>query len=390
MIRSLLSSVRLAVAAVIAVSVAAVYLLDVSAFQRQSANKGGGISPEVRAQVRQAMASTGLISVRNSSDSSSQAPRARGSAVVIRSDGVVVTNQHVITNTRTNRSYDEIFLSLAGDGDTASSSARYRLKALLINKEYDLALLRVESNAAGNPVPKSFTFPSIEMGDSRKIRVLEDLFIIGFPEKGGSTITVNPGVVEGKDILANWIKTDARVIHGNSGGAAVNSEGRLIGIPTKVVADEQPIDRDGDGFPDDSRRYGAVGFLRPSHLVAEMIAQLNDGDSANPPAPSSPRMAESSTLIAVRGIVKSAASGKPVAGALVGLLPLGESSVSESTLLTWGSTNAEGAFKLNKPVPPGRYTLKAKALAKQPYSSDVEIGPGASALIIQMRGSSDR
>jgi len=378
------------VAAVIAVSVAAVYLLDVSAFQRHSANKGGGISPEVRAQVRQAMASTGLISVRNSSDSSSQAPRARGSAVVIRSDGVVVTNQHVITNTRTNRSYDEIFLSLAGDGDTASSSARYRLKALLINKEYDLALLRVESNAAGNPVPKSFTFPSIEMGDSRKIRVLEDLFIIGFPEKGGSTITVNPGVVEGKDILANWIKTDARVIHGNSGGAAVNSEGRLIGIPTKVVADEQPIDRDGDGFPDDSRRYGAVGFLRPSHLVAEMIAQLNDGDSANPPAPSSPRMAESSTLIAVRGIVKSAASGKPVAGALVGLLPLGESSVSESTLLTWGSTNAEGAFKLNKPVPPGRYTLKAKALAKQPYSSDVEIGPGASALIIQMRGSSDR
>ena len=388
MIRILPSKVRLAVAAVLAVSAVAVCALLVSAHTLQSANKETSISPESRALVRQAIASTGLISVRNSSDSSSQGPRPRGSAVVVRGDGVLVTNYHVITNPRTSRAYDEIFLSLSSDGDTASSLVRYRLRPLLINKEYDLALLRVDSDAAGKPVPKSFTFPSIEMGDSRKIRPLEDLFIIGFPEKGGSTITVNHGFVEGKDILANWIKTGARVIHGNSGGAAVNSEGRLIGIPTKVVADEQPVDTDGDGFPDDTKRYGAVGFLRPSHLVAEMIAQLSDGNSENQPAPSAPRMAESSTWITVRGMVKSAASGKPVAGALIGLLPLGESTITESTLLTWGSTNSEGAFKLNRPVPPGRYTLKAKAFANQPYSSDVEIGPGAALLIIEMLGSS--
>ena len=73
------------------------------------------------------------------------------------------------------------------------------------------------------------------MGDSRKIKVLEDLFIIGFPEKGGSTITVNSGVVvEGKDILANWIKTDARVIHGNSGGAAVDVRAGSSAFPQKL------------------------------------------------------------------------------------------------------------------------------------------------------------
>ena len=302
--------------------------------------------------------------------------------MVVRSDGILVTNCHVITNTRTDRPYDEIFLSLSGDGDTPSPAMRYRVKPLLIKKDYDLALLRVEGDADGKPMPESFTFPSVEMGDSRKIRLLEDLFIIGFPEKGGSTITINRGVVEGKDILANWIKTDARVIHGNSGGAAVNSEGRLIGIPTKVVADQQPVDRNGDGFPDDSIRYGAVGFLRPSHLVADMIAQLNDGHSDNRAAPPASKMPEPS-FITVRGIVKS--GGKPVAGALVGLLPLGESNITESTLLTWGSTNAEGAFKLNKPVPPGRYTIKAKALANQPYSDDIEIGPAAAVLIIEMR-----
>lgn len=373
-------------AAVIAVPAAAVFVLAVSAFTGQSANKGGGIPLEVRALVRQAMASTGLISVRNSSDPSSQAPRARGSAVVLRSDGVVVTNQHVITNTRTNRSYDEIFLNLSGDGDAASASTRYRLKPLLINKEYDLALLRVESDAAGNPVPKSFTFPSIEIGDSRKIRVLEDLFIIGFPEQGGSTPTVNRGgVVEGKDLLANWIKTDARVIRGNSGGAAVNSEGKLIGIPTKVRADEQAVDRDGDGFPDDYRRYGAVGFLRPSHLVAAMLAQLEDKKAESQPAPVAPKMIESSKLISVRGLVRSAASGKPIAGALVGLLPLGEISVTETNLLTWASTNSDGEFRLNRAVPPGRYTVKAKALARQPYTVDIEIGPNSPPLIIEMR-----
>jgi hypothetical protein len=115
-----------------------------------------------------------------------------------------------------------------------------------------------------------------------------------------------------------------------------------------------------------------------------MMAQLGDTGSANAAAPAAPKVAQISTFITVRGVVRSA-GGKPVAGALVGLLPLGEKNVTETTLLTWGSTNSEGAFKLNKPVPPGRYTLKAKALANQPYSSEVEIGPNTSALIVEMR-----
>ena len=351
-------------------------------FAGQTSNRGA-ISQEVRVQVRQAIASIGLLSVRNTSDAS-PAPRPRGSSVIVRSDGVVVTNQHVITNPRTGRVYDELFLTLSSDGDMLPSAARYRMKLLLTNRDFDLALLRVVGDADGNPIPRSFTFPTIAFGDSRRIRLLEDLFIIGFPEGGGSTVTVNRGVVEGKDILANWIKTDARVIRGNSGGAAVSGEGQLIGIPTKVVADEQPVDTNGDGFPDDSKRYGAVGFLRPSHLVKEMVAQLGDQEVVSTPAPSPPKQVEMPASVSVRGMVRST-GGKPVAGALVGLVPLGETTITESTLLTWGSTNAEGAFKLNKPVPPGRYTLKAKAIGNQPYSGDVEIGPSPSALIVEMR-----
>lgn len=354
----------------------------------QLAKRDAGLTTETRALVSQAAACTGLILVRNSSDPSGQAPRARGSAVVVRRDGIVVTNYHVITSDRTGRMYDEILFSLSRD-DAGSTPMRYRLKPALISKEYDLALMRIESDASGNPVKSSFVFPAVEIGDSRKIKLLEDLFIIGFPDKGGSTVTVNRGVVEGRDILANWIKTDARVIHGNSGGAAVNSEGKLIGIPTKVVADEQPVDRDGDGFPDDYRRYGAVGFLRPAHLVQEMLGRLEHKGADRQLIISSPAAIESGKLITVRGSVKGA-GGKPIAGALVGLLPIGETSVTESTLLTWGSTNGEGQFTLNKPVPPGRYTIRAKALGNQPYTSDVELRPGSSALLIEMNPTPDR
>jgi S1-C subfamily serine protease len=355
----------------------------------QTSNRGESLSAESRKLVRQAVACTGLISVRNSNDPQGQGPRPRGSAVVVRSDGVLVTNAHVIVNTRTSRPYDDVFLNLSADGDSATASTRYHVILLMMNKEYDLAFLRVDADATGNPVPKSFTFPSIEFGDSRKITLLDDLFIIGFPEKGGTSVTINRGVVEGKDLLGNWIKTDARVIHGNSGGAAVNSEGRLIGIPTKVEADQQPVDTNGDGFPDDYRRYGAVGFLRPSNLVAELLAKLDSGGE-NSVGTSSPRLIDATALITVRGMVMSAANRKPIAGALVGLLPLGETEVTEQTLLTWGSTNSEGAFKLNRPVPPGKYTLKAKALSKQVYERDVEIRAGASLLVIEMSSSSQR
>ena len=191
-------------AAGLTVSAVALCVLATSLFAGQTTNRGA-ISPEVRAQVRRALSAIGLISVRNTNDAN-PAPRPRGSSVVVRSDGVLVTNYHVVNNPRTSRPYDEIYLSLSSDGETAASPARYRLKLLVINKEYDLTLLRVVSDAAGTPIPKSFTFPSVEIGDSRKIKVLEDLFIIGFPEKGGTSLTVNRGVVEGKDILANWIK----------------------------------------------------------------------------------------------------------------------------------------------------------------------------------------
>jgi hypothetical protein len=210
--------------------------------------------------------------------------------------------------------------------------------------------------------------------------------VIGFPEKGGLSATLSVGVVEGIDLNAGWIKTDARLLHGNSGGAAVNSEGKLIGIATKVVADET----------ENNIRLGTIGYLRSVGLVRQMIGKLPDARrfkekasvqtqaAASPeqrdPLPASPA---TPAPVPVRGVVKDARTGNPIAGARVGLLVAG-SHLDVANIITWGGTNAEGKFEFEKPVAPGTYTLRVKVVGDfsyAPYSKDVEIKPDAPLII---------
>lgn len=342
---------------------------------QQARSRSQPIAAEVRERARRAIAAVGLILVRSAGDPANQA-RPRGSAVLVRKDGVVATNHHVIARDRSDQVYDEIYLSLSGSGGLSwPIGASYRLKPVLINKAYDLALLRIASDAESGSA-RGAAFPAVELGDSRAVQLLDDVVIIGFPEKGGPTVTVNTGVVEGKDSIRQWIKIDGRLIHGNSGGAAVNADGKLIGIPTKVVVDS-----------DSSRAYGSVGYLRPAHLVAAMLAQLDSGTVSkmpSPPPPAPSDLPRSAQTFMVAGVVKSV-NGKPVAGARVGLIPTGSASVTAANLLAWGGSNADGNFKLNRPVPAGRYTLRARAIGYEAFSTDIDIRDNTDELVVELK-----
>ena len=357
------------------------------------------MSAAARARIRKAIDAVGLILVRNASDPTGAGPRARGSAVVVRQDGVVVTNYHVISHDKSDQLFDEIFfIPSSGNAVMPTNARRYRLEVVVINKNNDLALLRVV--AENKPPARPLALPTIELGNSRGVQLLDEVVIIGFPAGGGATITVNKGVVEGKDVLGDWIKTDARVIHGNSGGAAVDGEGRLIGIPTKVIVDKQPVDKDGDGFPDDSTTLGAVGFLRPAYLIPPMLARLHTFElgqktagvsSSNAQSPEAaadknkPQSIAPGSLVVVRGVIKSALDERPIAGARVGVVPLGVKDVTAKNLLTWGGTNADGQFELNRPMPPGHYTLKVKAIGYEAFSLDFEVGQNSEQLVVKLR-----
>jgi S1-C subfamily serine protease len=328
-----------------------------------------------QAHIKQAIAAVGLILVRGADDPPDRPPRPRGSGVVVRPEGVVATNYHVILDSGAGGFYSDIFFTLSSESAQAVSlQNRYRLKPLLVDKEQDLVLLRVEPDGrASSPL----IFPSIEIGDSRALQVGDELVIIGFPEKGGLSVTVNRGQVRGRDTLKNWIKTDARVIHGNSGGAAVNRYGQLIGIPTRVVADTLPIDKNGDGFPDDYSFQSATGFLKPSHLISIMLERLGAPGAKETQAERILQLKEPASPVSVRGTILAASNRFPVAGAMVGICPEGTPEVSMSNLLAWGGTNAEGFFTLNNAVPPGRYMLRVRALGFKIYTGLIEIRENA-------------
>ena len=356
--------------------------LPIFAQTHQASNRRTVISPESREQVRKIIPAIGLVQVRVPEDADKKL-RPRGSAVVIRKDGLVITNLHVVMRDNSTKLFDEIYLSLPENSktDAATVPKQYRLTSLLLNEERDLALMRIVPKDAS----ELLNLPVIEFADANKLDLLDDLFILGFPEKGGTTITVNYGVVEGRDALDEWIKTDARLIHGNSGGAAVDSTGKLIGIPTRVEVDR-----------DEEKTYGAVGYLRPINLVTAMIARWQEQElrNARMKAVLAGTTKETSPMKAVAanaeqfklfGTVRSI-QGKLLTGVKVGLALSGKE-YNSNDLISWCESNAEGQFSLEKTLPVGRYNLRAKADGFDSMNVEMNLTKGVTPITIELKQS---
>lgn len=335
-------------------------------------------------KVREAIKSIGLILVRNNVQ---EQLRPRGSGIIVRENGIIATNYHVINNNLTNEIYSEIFFELNNDDDN-NIVTRYRLITMVVNKDQDLALLEIVKEAKDDTSTSSLNLPTITI-ETNQVQILDDIVIIGYPEKGGKSVTVNIGIVEGKDLLEEWIKTDARLIRGNSGGAAVNGNGKLIGIPTKILVDSQQIDKDGDGFPDTTESYGAVGFLRPANLITKMLAQLDknyvtSNDPTTTKKTDTVQQIAPVALVTVRGLIIKSTNDEPIAGARIGLIPADTDEVTPKNLLSWGGSNADGWFELNKPVPPGKYCLKVKAFGFEPYTQIIDIDEKIEKIVVKL------
>src|SRR6202047_3646809 len=165
-----------------------------------------------------------------------------GSGFIIDPSGIVVTNNHVISEA------DEITVIL-NDGT--------RLKAELIGKDQktDLALLRVKPD-------KPLT--AVRVGESEKLRLGEWVIAIGNPFSLGGSVTAGIVSARNRDINSgpydNYIQTDASINRGNSGGPLFHLDGEVVGLNTAIISPS------GGSI--------GIGFSVPSKTVVGVIDQL--------------------------------------------------------------------------------------------------------------------
>ena len=141
-----------------------------------------------------------------------------GSGVIISQDGYIVTNNHVVDFA------DEVKVTLPAPDNRA-----FTAKVVGTDPSSDLAVLKISGSG----------FPAIQKGNSDNLRIGEWVLAIGNPYDIGTTVTA--GIISAKDRklrednpLQDFIQTDAVVNPGNSGGALVDAQGRLIGINTAI------------------------------------------------------------------------------------------------------------------------------------------------------------
>ena len=150
----------------------------------------------------------------------SRVEQSLGSGVIVRGDGVVLTNHHVVNGG------SEIKVAL-------TDRREFTARVLLSDPRTDLAVLKID--------PGAETLPALPFGDSDRIQVGDLVLAIGDPFGVGQTVT--SGIVSalarsngGASDYQSFIQTDAAINPGNSGGALVTMDGRLIGINTSIVS----------------------------------------------------------------------------------------------------------------------------------------------------------
>ena len=170
-----------------------------------------------------------------------------GSGVIIRPDGYIVTNNHVVEGA----SKIEV---------TLNNNKSYEATLIGTDPATDVALIKIE--AQGLPV--------VPFGDSDNLRLGEWVLAIGSPYDLRSTITAGIVSAKGRSMpnykeefkIESFIQTDAAVNPGNSGGALVNKAGELVGVNTAIISQ--------------TGSYTGYSFAIPSNIVKKICSDLID------------------------------------------------------------------------------------------------------------------
>ena len=164
-----------------------------------------------------------------------------GSGFIIKKNGTVITNNHVIAN--------------AEDIIVRVNNKEYQAKVIGADPYSDIAVLKIDT---------SDVFKTVEFGNSDKSRVGDWVVAIGNPFGLGGTVTSGIISARNRDInltrYDDFIQTDASINQGNSGGPLFNLDGDVIGINTAIISP--------------SGASSGIGFAIPANYASTIIDQL--------------------------------------------------------------------------------------------------------------------
>jgi len=217
---------------------------------------------------------------------------ALGSGVIVRTDGYILTNHHVVDGA------EDIKVDL-------STKRTYSAKLVGSDAPSDLAVLKV--GGSGMPV--------LQLGDSDSVRVGDVCLAVGNPLGIGESVTAGIISAKGRSTdqvgtgsFQDFLQTDAPINQGNSGGALVNTRGELIGINSQILSSN------GGNI--------GIGFAIPSNMAKTVMGQLIGKGSVQRAMlgigiqPVTPDVAQGLGLKETRGVlVNSVRAGGPAAKA---------------------------------------------------------------------------
>ena len=179
---------------------------------------------------------------------------ATGSGIIISEDGYILTNNHIVATTSSD-SYYEVSEATKVTVTLFNDETEYEAKIVGKDEQTDLAVIKIEKNGLSKA----------EFADSDSIKVGEFAMAVGNPLGMQSSVTcgiisaVNREVTDSDGKKFTLIQTDASINAGNSGGALVNSEGKVVGINTLKLS--------GTGIE-------GMGFAIPINSTTDITSQL--------------------------------------------------------------------------------------------------------------------
>jgi hypothetical protein len=304
-----------------------------------------------------------------------------GSGTVIDSRGLILTNSHVALS----ENQDEpvwVLVKRTVDARSLPQPAFFGRAMLYSPRQVgqprtsfgqtylDLAVIVPSLNLDGTPLQlDQVTMRPLPMAEAGSVGIGSALRNIGYPGVGGDLITITEGSVSGFEPDENvqqlgnsgWIKTDATLGGGISGGTTVNEDGLFIGVPTEAGGLEtRPLCDDGQGNQVPCN-IAQLNHIRPVPEAYALLTEIGNGDglpegtspATEPTAPEDP--AATTDGVTITGSIVSADTGQPVPGAWFIVIEPGVPvsdylNGQQDAVYTFATSNADGTFQLKKPI----------------------------------------